>query len=370
MSRRLWMAPLALLPMAAALLLSPASQAAPAPVIKRPRMEVLFCIDTTGSMSGLLDGAKAKIWTILNQIASGTPRPELTVGLVAFRDKMDTYVTKVHDLTDDLDTLYTDLKALTADGGGDTPEAVNQALDDSINKVKWSENKQVIKVMFLIGDAPPHMDYTDDVKYPVTCAKAKEKGIIINTIQCGDDMDCTKSWKEIAEQGGGAYTRIAQTGGTRSFSMPQDKRLAEINAALLKSVLVFGDAAKRDADKRKVEVAKTMPEDAAAERASFAAKERRVAVYDLLDSIRAGRLRFASLKEAELPDELRLLGAKERGDYLDRLAAERGKLLGEAAELDRARMTGIAKEIAKSPDSFDAQVMAMLRKQTIRRIKY
>ena len=66
-------------------------------------MEVVFCLDTTGSMGGLIEGAKEKIWSICNQIAGGKPTPDLKVGLVAYRDKGDDYVTKVYDLTDDLD---------------------------------------------------------------------------------------------------------------------------------------------------------------------------------------------------------------------------------------------------------------------------
>src|SRR4051794_14904662 len=73
------------------------------PAVKRPKVEVVFCLDTTGSMGGLIDGAKARIWAICNQIASGKPTPDLKVGLVAFRDRGDEYVTKVFDLSDDLD---------------------------------------------------------------------------------------------------------------------------------------------------------------------------------------------------------------------------------------------------------------------------
>src|SRR5262249_26294755 len=106
--------------------------------VKKPRVEVVFCLDTTGSMAGLTGGAKAKIWAICNQIASGKPTPELSVGLVAFRDRGDEYITKVTDLTTDLDAIHAQLKTFKAAGGGDTPESVNQALDDSVNKVKWS----------------------------------------------------------------------------------------------------------------------------------------------------------------------------------------------------------------------------------------
>src|SRR5213594_3107126 len=102
------------------------------PAAKKPKVEVVFCLDTTGSMGGLIDGAKAKIWAICNQIAGGKPTPDLKVGLVAYRDKGDVYITQVHDLTDDLDHVHAKLKTFTADGGGDIPEHVNQALFDAV----------------------------------------------------------------------------------------------------------------------------------------------------------------------------------------------------------------------------------------------
>src|SRR5262245_4872243 len=71
--------------------------------VARPEVEVVFCLDTTGSMSGLIDAAKQKIWAISNQIASGNPTPRVKIGLVAYRDRGDAYVTKITDLTDDLD---------------------------------------------------------------------------------------------------------------------------------------------------------------------------------------------------------------------------------------------------------------------------
>src|SRR4051794_24600858 len=173
--------------------------------VKKPKVEVVFCLDTTGSMTKLIDGAKAKIWSICNQIAGGKPTPDLKVGLVAYRDKGDAYVTKVYDLTDDLDAIHGHLRTFQAQGGGDAPESVNQALDDAVNKVKWSTDNKSLRIIFLVGDAPPHMDYAEDVKYPVTCKKACEKGIIINTIQCGGDAECMKHWKEICAKAEGSY---------------------------------------------------------------------------------------------------------------------------------------------------------------------
>src|SRR5204863_1336909 len=103
---------------AAALLAGRAAADAPGQkAVARPKVEVVFCLDTTGSMGGLIAAAKAKVWAISNQIASGKPTPELKVGLVAYRDKGDAYVTQVHDLSDDLDAVYAKLKTFRAQGG-------------------------------------------------------------------------------------------------------------------------------------------------------------------------------------------------------------------------------------------------------------
>src|SRR6058998_237759 len=98
----------------------------------RPEVEVVFCLDTTGSMGGLIQAAKQKIWSICNEIAGGKPAPRVKVGLVAFRDRGDVYVTKVFDLTDDLDAIHGHLVGVQAQGGGDFPESVNQALHESV----------------------------------------------------------------------------------------------------------------------------------------------------------------------------------------------------------------------------------------------
>src|SRR5438270_11150 len=192
--------------------------------VKKPQVEVVFCLDTTGSMGGLIEAAKQKIWSISNQIASGKPTPELKIGLVAFRDKGDAYITKVYDLTDDLDAVHANLKTFQAQGGGDTPEHVNQALFDAVHKIKWSTDKKTLRLLFLVGDAPPHMDYTDDIKYPETCKKACEKGIIINSVQCGGDPECAKFWRDICAKAERTYGQKEQ----KAYLEKLDKKRAEL----------------------------------------------------------------------------------------------------------------------------------------------
>ena len=348
----------------------PLVRSAPVPQPKPVTVEVVFCLDTTGSMTGLIDGAKSKVWAICNQILNGRPMPALKVGLVAFRDKGDEYVTKVYDLRDDLDEVHADVQTFVATGGGDTPEAVNQALDDAVNKISWSRDPNTLKILYLVGDAPPHMDYLDDVKYPHTCAVAAKRGILINTIQCGNDADCTRYWKDICEQGKGAYVAIPQGGGFKGISTPFDRRLAEINAELARGTIVFGDPTKREIDLKKAKGVESLSAEVASDRAGYLAKEGRVARYDLLEAIRAGKCTLASIPSQQLPAELQKMTPKRLGEHLERLADKRAKLLDEARDLDRQRGTHTRREMDKNKDSFDAQVLLMLRKQTSRRIFY
>jgi Mg-chelatase subunit ChlD len=190
------------------------------PEEKRPVVEVVFVLDTTGSMSGLIEGAKQKIWSIVNHIADGEPTPDIKVGIVGYRDKGDKYVTKLVDLSDDLDEIFKKLKGFKARGGGDTPESVNQGLYEAVTKVSWSTDDKTLRVIFLVGDCPPHMDYKDDVKYQETCKKAVKKDIIINTVQCGSHGATTPIWQEIAKLGEGVYVQIAQSGGMVAVSTP------------------------------------------------------------------------------------------------------------------------------------------------------
>ncbi|HEX8026909.1 MAG TPA: vWA domain-containing protein, partial [Vicinamibacterales bacterium] len=152
----------------------------------RPVVEVAFVLDTTGSMGGLIEGAKRKIWSIATTIIDANPDAEIRMGLVAYRDIGDDYVTKKFDLTTDIQDIYANLLELKARGGGDWPESVNEALYVAVDKLSWTKTGDICRIVFLVGDAPPHMDYADDVKFPDTCKLAMEKGILINTVQCGD----------------------------------------------------------------------------------------------------------------------------------------------------------------------------------------
>jgi Mg-chelatase subunit ChlD len=334
---------------------------------KAPRVEVVFCLDTTGSMGGLIEGAKQKIWAISNQIASGKPTPRLKIGLVAFRDIGDVYVTKVYDLSADLDAVYGHLRGFKAEGGGDFPESVNQALNESVTKIKWSSAKDTLRIIFLVGDAPPHMDYKNDVKYPVSCKLARQKGIIINTVQCGNHPQTRKYWEDICKKGGGSYVQIAANGGVVTVATPYDKELAKMNAALSRTTLTYGRRTLQLAGKKKADEAAKLPPPAAAERASYLSKNGIVATYDLIDAIKAGKVKLEKLKKNQLPPQLQKLTLAEQKAYLKKVTRQRAELQKKTRELEKKRAAFIKKKLArdakKAKSGFDQQILTILQKQ-------
>jgi uncharacterized protein YegL len=150
---------------------------------ERKHLDVAFCIDTTSSMQGEIDTVKAKVKSMVNEIRKSKEKPIVRVGLVAYRDKGDEYVTKVFPFSENIDQVVKDISELSAEGGGDGPEAVDCGLHAAVNDLQWSSEKKTAKLLFLIGDAPPHKI---DSKYNwnTESKEAIKRGIHVNTIGC------------------------------------------------------------------------------------------------------------------------------------------------------------------------------------------
>src|SRR5262245_1547398 len=210
---------------------------------ERKTLEMVFAIDTTGSMGGLIEGAKQRIWGIVNKVMQSESRPNVRIGLVAYRDRGDRYVTEVFPMTDNLDAVYTTLMNYRAEGGGDMPENVRRALADAVHKAGWSQQSDhIAQVIFLVGDAPPHADYKDEPDTKATAVDAKRKGMIINAVQCGNLPGTKEAWQEIAQYGGGRYFDIPQDSGVVAIVTPYDEKLSALSSQLGGTYIAFGRA--------------------------------------------------------------------------------------------------------------------------------
>ncbi len=336
----------------------------------RPSVEVVFVIDTTSSMGGLIEGAKQRIWGIANEIAKGRPAPKVKMGLVAYRDKGDQYVTKVFDLSENLDNTYKDLLSLQAEGGGDTPEHVIAGLDDAVEKIAWSKDPKTFKVIYLVGDAPPHEDYSDSPTLAAVMQKAVRRGLIVNSVQCGTDSSATVAFSHIARLGEGRLLPVPQDGGMIAVATPFDDKMAALSAKLEGTGLAYGGAKKeaKASGLLAAAVRGMAAAPAAAERAEYKARAGFGGASDLISAVEENRVALKDLKSDELPDELRDMPAAEREVKLREVSAERKKLKGEMDGLIASRAGWLKKQAgAKRADSFDARLVDALKTQAAKK---
>lgn len=331
----------------------------------QPKVEVIFCLDTTGSMSGLIEGAKQKIWSIANQIVKGKPAPELRIGLVGYRDTGDEYVTKVSPLDNDLDNVFKNLMSFHANGGGDEPEHVNKALNDSVYNMGWDKDVNTLKLIFLVGDCRPHIDYKDGYDYHNICREAVKKDIIINTIQCGDFADTEKFWREIAKLSEGKYARIDQTGGIRTIETPMDSELAKLNSELEGTIVAYGTKEEMGRVIMREKEIKGMSSTIAAERAVYKSADGIISAYDLIDAIKNNTAGLGGLKEEELPENMRTMSLEEKKKYLADKEKERQEYKNKIEKLSKKRNAYITAKLKETPnkDSFDKIVQEFIKEQ-------
>jgi len=340
----------------------------------KPRIEVCFVLDTTGSMGGLIEGAKQKIWSIANEMISAQPTPELKLGLIGYRDRGDDYVLKSFGLTDDIDAIYGHLREFQAGGGGDAPESVNEALAEAIHKMPWSSDKKVLKIIFLVGDAPPHMDYPNGPKYPDLCREAAKKDLIINTIQCGEMAETKPIWQEIAKLSEGSYVGISQSGNVAVISTPMDKELSRLNERIGATLIPYGDSTLQAEVHAKYAAAKSAPVAAMADRLTYNSKTGRAMQGrgELLDALNENKLKVDEIDQKQLPAELQKLDRAELQNRIAKARDERADLQKQIVEVSKKREAYIQSENKRlaaegKGDAFDQKVTETLHAQAAKK---
>jgi Mg-chelatase subunit ChlD len=168
-------------------------------------IDVAFVLDTTGSMSEEISAVKATIQTVAN--AMSNEQTHVRIGLVEYKDRGDTFVTKLYPFSSDLPSFSQKVSQIAAGGGGDTPEDMNAGLHAALTQLQWSD-QSVARLAFVVGDAPPHLDYQDGPDYAADMKRASHRGIQLFTV-AASGMDAL---------GQVVFRQMAQfTGGTNMF---------------------------------------------------------------------------------------------------------------------------------------------------------
>ncbi len=179
-------------------------------------VDMVFLLDATGSMGDEIEKVKASVGSIAQRIEQlpGSSAPRF--GLVAFRDRGDEFVTRSWDFTSDIQQFSANLSGIYAGGGGDNPESVNAGLHDAIHLPGWADNStgRHLRMIVLVGDAPPHIDYQNDYRYPDLLQEASADGIKIFPVGASD-IDPTGEYvfRQFAEMTQGRFVFLTYANG-------------------------------------------------------------------------------------------------------------------------------------------------------------
>jgi hypothetical protein len=362
---------------AAALLLAavivaplPAADAPKDPPAAGKNIDVVICLDCSNSMDGLINSAKTRLWSIVNDLAKSQPAPNLRVALYSYGndnyDKAVGWVRKDVDLTTDLDAISAKLFALTTRGG---TEYVARVTRDALDQQKWAEDKDSLKLIFVCGNEPASQD--KEVHLKDVAAKAVKQGVIINPIFCGpvNHPEAT-DWKEFAQMCGGKFSNIDQDNAV-TIVTPMDKQLAELSSKLNTTYVGYGVAGSDKAVNQTLQdanAAKAAPSVAAARAMTKGGALYRNSDWDLVDKLESDpKFDLSKVPEDQLCDALKKLKPEERLEYVKDMAAKRKAMQKEIAELGVKREAYLREEMKKQAagagKALDEALRATIREQ-------
>ena len=170
-----------------------------APAAGPTKLDVEFLVDATGSMGDEIAQLKTSLSDIAQRISGLPAHPDVRFALTVFRDRSDTFLTRTWNFSGDVASFQQAIAGVSADGGGDTPEDVQQGLHDAIVKPSW-RGPGTVKLVFLVGDAPPHLDYQNDPDYVASIGDAARLGIKIESLAAsGLDDQGEYIWRQLAQ---------------------------------------------------------------------------------------------------------------------------------------------------------------------------
>jgi hypothetical protein len=353
------------------------AQAKPADAKERPHIEMAILLDTSGSMSGLINQARTQLWKIVNEFATAEragQRPDLKVALYEYGKSTlpadENYIRMIVPLTDDLDKVSEELFKLETNGGEEYCGAVIQR---AVEELGWSKGNRDLKCIFIAGNEP----FTQGpIDYKKSCQNAANAGITVSTIHCGDHNEGLQTaWGEGAKLADGSYMSINQNEVVADIAAPQDAQLVKLNEDFNKTFVAYGN--KKDREEAQT---RQLAQDLNAAKANLEAQASRVAFkgsglyqnarWDLCDALTQNLVKLEDLKEDELPEELKKMKPAERKAYIDGMIAKRKALQEQISKTSDERNKYIAEErkklAASSDNTLDKAVIDAARKQATR----
>ena len=339
---------------------------------KPPTIQLAILLDTSSSMSGLINQAKTQLWSIVNELATTRKDgkiPELNVALYEYGKSSipaeEGYIRMILPLTTDLDKVSEELFALTTNGGD---EYCGMVIKSAIESLVWSGRSDDLKIVFIAGNEPFTQGKVD---YREACKAAIEKGVIVNTIHCGDyDGGVSTGWKDGAVLADGRYMNIDHNRVAVHIESPQDKEIARLGVKLNDTYVAFGSMGMAGK-------ARQTAQDSNAMTAGFSVNVQRAvsksssqysnAGWDLVDAVEDKSVKIEEVKDEDIPEEMRKMNQQERADYLQKKAETRKELQQQISQLNEKRKEYVAEQMRtradKGEDTLEMVIITTIREQ-------
>ena len=312
------------------------------PLRDRKSIKLAILLDTSNSMDGLIGQAKSQLWTIVNEMAKAkcdNIKTDLKIALYEYGNsglpESEGYIRMVTPLTSDLDQISEDLFSLTTNGG---QEYCGQVIQTSLKELDWKRNSGDYQVIFIAGNEP----FTQgNVSYRTVCREAKERGIVVNTIFCGNfNEGMSTNWKDGADLTGGDYFSIEQNRKTVYISSPYDDKIVQLNQQLNNTYIYYGHQGyekkalqeKQDSNAESFGAVNSVKR--AVSKSSHVYKNKS---WDLVDASEESSFDLEEIEITSLPAEMKDMNNEEKEAYINEKKAEREKIKKEINALNVKR---------------------------------
>lgn len=347
---------------------SPPQAAEPAPAASPNTIQVALLLDTSNSMDGLIEQAKSQLWKILNELnrmRKDQQIPRLQVALYEYGNeghaRQGLQINQLSGFTTDMDLISEKLFSLKTNGGEEYCGTVIQA---SLDELQWLRNDGM-RVIYIAGNEPFTQGPT---QFSAACANAVEKGIVVNTIHCGDCEEGVRgAWQAGAIAGKGEYFCINQNQETVYIQTPYDDEINRLNAQLNDTYIPMGRRGEEKKMNQSIQDsnAAKYSKANASERAAFkSSKNYKADDWDLVDAYKRDK-EVVQHKE-DLPENMRNLNIEEMERQIQAISAQRESLQAKMQELDLQRRQYIEQERSKQPDAssgLENAILQSVRKQ-------
>jgi hypothetical protein len=336
----------------------PKPQPKPDPVASsdEPVVQIALLLDTSSSMDGLIEQAKSQLWKIVNTFDTADlegKRPRLEIAVYEYGNDglspVTGYVRQVLSFNQELDRASEALFSLTTNGGS---EYVGAALKTALEQLEWSGSKDALKFAFIAGNEEFRQGRIDPDEIIELAAK---KGIVVNTIYCGSDRDSIASdWRKGAMLADGRFMTIDHNQAVVHVDAPQDAAIAELGKKLNYTYIAYGAAGASGAHRQAVEDRNSFAvgQGSAVQRGLFKSSYNyRNPSWELVDAIRAGKVKISEVEEQALPENMRKMTEAEREAYVKGKLAEREEIQKKIRELSAERDRYVAEQRKKMAET-------------------